>query len=109
MNNAPNVGNQPGLATTALCLRYSHSGLLTALEDFSQHTQIAALMAEIGMDEQGLALTMVQGGPYLQITSLEEKSFAVNDGKQNQLHMPNRLKGFFSATCEEAMEKQNLC
>lgn len=33
------------------------------------------------MDEQGLALTIVQGGPYLQITSLVEKSFAVNDGK----------------------------
>lgn len=55
--------------------------LLTALEDFSQHIQIAALMAEIGMDEQGLALTMVQGGPYLQIKSLDENSSAANDGK----------------------------
>lgn len=34
-------------------------GQLTALENFSQHTQIAALMAEIGVDEQGLALAMV--------------------------------------------------
>lgn len=56
-------------------------GQLTALENFSQHTQIAALMAEIGMDEQGLALTMVRDGPYLQVTSLFEKSSAANDGK----------------------------
>lgn len=33
-------------------------GQLTALEN-SQHTQIAALMADTRMDEQGLALTMV--------------------------------------------------
>lgn len=38
-------------------------------------------MAEIGMDEQGLALTMVRDGPYLQVTSLFEKSSAANDGK----------------------------
>ncbi|XP_063270207.1 PDZ domain-containing protein 9 [Prinia subflava] len=53
---------------------------LRALEN-SQHTQIAALMAETGMDEQGLAPTMVQHGPYLQITSLAEKSPAANNGK----------------------------
>lgn len=56
-------------------------GQLTAVENFSQHTQIAALMADIRMDEQGLVLTMVQDGPYLQMTSLVEKSSAANDGK----------------------------
>ncbi|XP_059340650.1 collagen alpha-1(I) chain-like [Ammospiza nelsoni] len=74
------IWNIPG-SQVGDCLCCLFLWLLTALEDFSQHTQIAALMAETGMDEQGLALTMVQGGPYLQITSLEEKSFAFNDGK----------------------------
>ncbi|KAM6379392.1 PDZ domain-containing protein 9 [Pluvialis apricaria] len=33
------------------------------------------------MSEQGLGLIIIQNGPYLQITSLVEKSSAANDGK----------------------------
>ncbi|KAF1489139.1 PDZ domain-containing protein 9, partial [Megadyptes antipodes antipodes] len=47
----------------------------------SQHTLIATLKANIRMSEQGLGLIIIQNGPYLQITSLVEKSFAANDGK----------------------------
>ncbi|KFQ71216.1 PDZ domain-containing protein 9, partial [Phaethon lepturus] len=47
----------------------------------SQHTLIAALKANIRMSEQGLGLIIIQNGPYLQITSLVEKSSAANDGK----------------------------
>ncbi|KFQ87293.1 PDZ domain-containing protein 9, partial [Phoenicopterus ruber ruber] len=47
----------------------------------SQHTLIAALKANIRMGEQGLGLIIIQNGPYLQITSLVEKSSAANDGK----------------------------
>ncbi|NXF44431.1 PDZD9 protein, partial [Oceanites oceanicus] len=47
----------------------------------SQHPLIAALKANIRMSEQGLGLIIIQNGPYLQITSLVEKSSAANDGK----------------------------
>ncbi|NWH52946.1 PDZD9 protein, partial [Fregata magnificens] len=47
----------------------------------SQHTLIASLKANIRMGEQGLGLIVIQNGPYLQITSLVEKSSAANDGK----------------------------
>lgn len=56
-------------------------GQLPALENVSQHTLIATLKANIRMSEQGLGLIIIQNGPYLQITSLVEKSFAANDGK----------------------------
>ncbi|XP_010001615.1 PREDICTED: PDZ domain-containing protein 9 [Chaetura pelagica] len=56
-------------------------GQLPALENVSQHTLIAALKANIRMSEQGLGLIIIQNGPYLQITSLVEKSSAANDGK----------------------------
>ncbi|XP_069666183.1 PDZ domain-containing protein 9 isoform X2 [Haliaeetus albicilla] len=54
---------------------------LPALENISQHTLIAALKANIRMGEQGLGLIIIQNGPYLQITSLVEKSSAANNGK----------------------------
>ncbi|XP_051488673.1 PDZ domain-containing protein 9 [Apus apus] len=56
-------------------------GQLPALENVSQHTLIAAFKANIRMSEQGLGLIIIQNGPYLQITSLVEKSSAANDGK----------------------------
>lgn len=56
-------------------------GQLPALENISQHTLIAALKANIRMGEQGLGLIIIQNGPYLQITSLVEKSSAANNGK----------------------------
>ncbi|XP_009574166.1 PREDICTED: PDZ domain-containing protein 9 [Fulmarus glacialis] len=54
---------------------------LPAPENISQHRLIAALKANIRMSEQGLGLIIIQNGPYLQITSLVEKSSAANDGK----------------------------
>ncbi|XP_068279079.1 PDZ domain-containing protein 9 [Nyctibius grandis] len=54
---------------------------LPALENGCQHTLIAALKANIRMSEQGLGLIIIQNGPYLQITSLAEKSSAANSGK----------------------------
>ncbi|KAM9222650.1 PDZ domain-containing protein 9 [Leptosomus discolor] len=56
-------------------------GQLPALENISQHALIAAVKANIRMGEQGLGLIIIQNGPYLQIASLIEKSFAANDGK----------------------------
>ncbi|XP_009985883.1 PREDICTED: PDZ domain-containing protein 9 [Tauraco erythrolophus] len=54
---------------------------LPALENVSQHALITALKANIRMSEKGLGLIIIQNGPYLQITSLVEKSSAANNGK----------------------------
>ncbi|XP_071616846.1 PDZ domain-containing protein 9 isoform X2 [Heliangelus exortis] len=56
-------------------------GQLPTLENISQHVLIAALKANIRVTEQGLGLIIIQNGPYLQITSLVEKSSAAKDGK----------------------------
>lgn len=56
-------------------------GQLPALGNISQHTLIAAVKANIRMGERGLGLIVIQNGPYLQITSLVEKSSAANNGK----------------------------
>ncbi|KAM9372600.1 PDZ domain-containing protein 9 [Phaethornis superciliosus] len=56
-------------------------GQLPAMENISQHVLIAALKANIRVTEQGLGLIIIQNGPYLQITSLVEKSPAAKDGK----------------------------
>ncbi|XP_030315474.1 PDZ domain-containing protein 9 [Calypte anna] len=56
-------------------------GQFPAPENISQHMLIAALKANIRVTEQGLGLIIIQNGPYLQITSLVEKSSAAKDGK----------------------------
>uniref|UniRef100_A0A8B9NWP4 PDZ domain containing 9 n=1 Tax=Apteryx owenii TaxID=8824 RepID=A0A8B9NWP4_APTOW len=52
-----------------------------ALENVSQRTLSTTLKANIRMGEQGLGLIIIQNGPYLQITSLVEKSSAAHNGK----------------------------
>ncbi|XP_067407079.1 PDZ domain-containing protein 9 isoform X2 [Emydura macquarii macquarii] len=52
-----------------------------ALEKISEHTLSATLKTNIKMGEQGLGLIVIQNGPYLQITSLVEKSSAAKNGR----------------------------
>uniref|UniRef100_A0A670KCL5 PDZ domain containing 9 n=1 Tax=Podarcis muralis TaxID=64176 RepID=A0A670KCL5_PODMU len=47
----------------------------------SEHTLSATVKTNIQMGEQGLGLILIQNGPYIQISSLVEKSAAVRDGK----------------------------
>ncbi|XP_065540376.1 PDZ domain-containing protein 9 isoform X2 [Lathamus discolor] len=52
-----------------------------SLESIFQCTLVAVLKATIRMGKHGLGLIVIQNGPYLQITSIVEKSSAANDGK----------------------------
>uniref|UniRef100_A0A8C4JWI7 PDZ domain containing 9 n=2 Tax=Dromaius novaehollandiae TaxID=8790 RepID=A0A8C4JWI7_DRONO len=54
---------------------------LPTLENVPQHARSATLKANIRMGEQGLGLIIIQNGPYLQITSLVEKSSAAQNGR----------------------------
>ncbi|XP_074741812.1 PDZ domain-containing protein 9 [Strix uralensis] len=58
------------------CMGHSQSSPVVGNE-----TKRPALKANIRMGEQGLGLTIIQNGPYLQMTSLVEKSSAANEGK----------------------------
>ncbi|XP_030337486.1 PDZ domain-containing protein 9 isoform X2 [Strigops habroptila] len=54
---------------------------MPSLESLFQYTLVAVLKATIKMSKQGLGLIVIQNGPYLQITSIVEKSSAANNGK----------------------------
>ncbi|XP_062444591.1 PDZ domain-containing protein 9 [Rhea pennata] len=97
MDSLLNVGSEPRFDHgRSLPSRFSHqhgsvelvivsvaasTGQLPALENISQHILSATLKANIRMGEQGLGLIIIQNGPYLQITSLVEKSSAAHNGK----------------------------
>uniref|UniRef100_A0A672TT79 PDZ domain containing 9 n=1 Tax=Strigops habroptila TaxID=2489341 RepID=A0A672TT79_STRHB len=57
------------------------TGQMPSLESLFQYTLVAVLKATIKMSKQGLGLIVIQNGPYLQITSIVEKSSAANNGK----------------------------
>lgn len=79
-NASLNLLNYITLSTSKIFLSL-FKGQVPSLESIFRCTLVAVLKATIRMGKHGLGLIVIQNGPYLQITSIVEKSSAANDGK----------------------------